>query len=300
MPRTLFNSPQKRWIREFFWLPVIEDFRTRTNQELKYLTFAGPEGHDIDFFTKGDVFRLENVRVWEKSADAARALQAKYGLAFQVKIGEAFDLSKARDERQYFPHSIINLDFTNGAFQLSRARHIPHKFELVSNIMDAQREHTQSFMLLLAFAAAPDVDTDHGKAFVQKVAFDLATRFGHTEPLFNLTRDPKRTYPQTLAAVIPCAVIRLGTEHYYDTQCLGKALYFPYNTKRTAMLCFTFQLIYDNPPLSETNLQSSRRMDEIVLRRQQESLRVSLQNVNNLIRLSKTKGRSPLSAPDLI
>jgi hypothetical protein len=296
MPRTLFNSPQKRWVRQFFWLPAIEDFKALADQELKYLTFAGPEGYDIDFFTQKDAFRLENVRVWERSADAARALQAKYGLAFQVKIGEAFDLSKARDERQYFPHSIINLDFTNGAFQLSRARHIPHKFELISNIIDAQREHTQSFMLFVAFAGAADVDTDHGKAFVQKIAFDLATRFGHTEPLFNLTRDPKRTYAQTLAAVIPCAVIRLGAEHCYDTRCLGKVLYFPYNRKRTAMLCFKFNLTYDNPALSETNLQISKRMDETAVRRQQESLGVALQNVNNLIRAARSQRNPSLSS----
>ena len=191
MQRALFNSPQKKWVRQFFWLPAMEAFRARASQELKYLTFAGPEGYDIDFFTQNNIIRLEKIRVWERSADAARALQTKYGLAFQVKIGEAFDLSKSRDERQYFPHSVINLDFTNGAFQLSRARHIPHKFELISNIMGAQREHTESFLLLLAFAGAADVDSDHGKAFVQKTAFDLATRFGYTEPLFNLTRDPK-------------------------------------------------------------------------------------------------------------
>src|SRR5579864_1878775 len=288
MQRTLFNSPQKKWVRRFFWLPAMEALRARTNQELKYLTFAGPGGYDIDFFTQKSIFRMEKIRVWEKSADAARALQSKYGLAFQVKIGEALDLSKSKDERPYFPYSVINLDFTNGAFQLSQARHIPHKFELIGNIMQAQREHTESFMLLLAFAGAADVDSDHGKAFVQKTAFDLATRFGYTAPLFDLTRAPQKTYPQTLAAVIPCAVIRLGGESFYDTQCLGKALYFPYGRKRTAMVCFIFQLTYDNPALSETNLQVFKRMDEIVVRRQQESLAVSLQNVNNLIRSSKS------------
>jgi hypothetical protein len=289
MQRTLFNSPQKKWVRQFFWLPEMEAFRARANQELKYLTFAGPEGYDIDFFTQNNIVSLEKIRVWERSADAARALQTKYGLAFQVKIGEAFDLSKSKDERQYFPHSVINLDFTNGAFQLSRARHIPHKFELISNVIGAQQEHTESFMLFLAFAGAADVDSDHGKAFVQKIAFDLATRFGYTEPLFNLTRDPKRTYPQTLAAVIPSAVIRLGGEFFYDTQCLGKALYFPYGRKRTAMICFTFQLTYDNPALSETNLQIVKRMDEVVVRRQQESLRIAVRNVNSVMKAAKTE-----------
>jgi hypothetical protein len=284
MSRLLFNSPQKKWVRQFFWLPAIEDFKARSNQALKYLTFAGPEGYDIDFFTQDGAFKLENIRVWERSDDAARALQAKYGLGFQVKTGEAFDLSKAKDERRYFPHNVINLDFTNGAFQLSRARYVPHKFELISNIMDAQREHTESFVLLLAFAATADVDSDHGKTFVQKIAFGLATRFGHTEPLFNLTRDPAGTYPQTLAAVIPCAVIRLSGEHFYDAQCLGKALYFPYGLKKTGMICFVFYLTYDNPALSETNLQSCRRMDNIVLRRQEESLAVPVADVNKLVR----------------
>lgn len=288
MQRTLFNSPQKRWVRRFFWLPAMEAFRARANHEVKYLTFAGPEGFDIDFFTQNSVISLEKIRVWERSADVARALQTKYGLAFQVKIGEAFDLSRSKDERQYFPHSVINLDFTNGAFQLSRARHVPHKFEIISNIMEAQREHAESFMLFLAFAGAADVDSDHGKAFVQKTAFDLATRFGFTEPLFNLTRDPKGTYPQTLAAVIPSAVIRLGGEFFYDTQCVGKALYFPYGRKRTAMVCFIFQLTYDNPALSETNLQIVKRMDEVVVRRQQESLRVAVRNVNNLMKAAKS------------
>lgn len=297
MPQALFNSPQKKWVRQFFWLPAIEAFKARTNQDLKYLTFAGPEGYDIDFFNENKIISLEKVRVWESSANAARALQTKYGLAFQVKIGDAFDLSKSKDERQYFPHSIINLDFTNGAFQLSRARHIPHKFEILSNVMEAQREHTESFVLFLAVAGAADVDSDHGKTFVQKTAFDLATRFGYTEPLFNLTRDPRGTYAQTLAAVIPSAVIRLGGEHFYDTQCLGKALYFPYGRKRSAMVCFIFHLIYDNPALSETNFQISKRMDEVVVRRQGESLRVVLQNVNDLIKASKstTKPRSSRS-----
>jgi hypothetical protein len=297
MARTLFNSPQKKWLRQYFWLPAIADFKAALNQDLTYLTFAGPEGYDIDFFTQGNVFKAENIRVWERSEDAARALQAKYGLAFQVKIGEAFDLSRAKDERRYFPRSVINLDFTNGAFQLSRPRHVPHKFELISNIIDAQREHTESFILLLAFAATADVDSDHGKAFVHKTAFDLATRFGYTEPLFNLTRDPDRTYPQTLGAVIPCAVIRLGGEHFYDTRCLGKALYFPYSVKRTGMICFVFQLTYDNPALSETTLHISTRMNQIVLRRQEESLALPTADVNKAVRTRRfTRAVLPFQA----
>lgn len=284
---SLFNSPQKKWVRQFFWLPAILEFKSAMNQELKYLTFAGPEGYDIDFFTQGNVFKLENVRVWERSASAATELNTKYGPTFQVKTGEAFDLSSAREEQKFFPHSVINLDFTNGAFQLSSARYIPHKFECINNILRSQREHIESFLLLLAFAATSDVDSEHGKTFVHKMAFDLATRFGHTEPLFNLTRDSERTYPQTLAAVIPSAVIRLGGEHFYDTQCMGKALYFPYNNKQTGMLCFIFRLTYDNPALSETNLQVAERMKQVVEHRQQDSLGLAITNVNQLLRKKK-------------
>ena len=289
MKRTLFNSPQKQWLRQFFWLPAIEHFKGESNQELRYLTFAGPEGYDIEFFTGRQVFKLENIRVWENRADAASALQAKFGVDFQVKTGEAFNLSKAAQERQFFPHNVINLDFTSGAFQLSQPRFIPHKFEIISNIIAAQREHTQSFMLLLAFAAGADVDSDHGRAFVHKTAFDIATRFGFTEPLFNLTRSPDKTYAQTLAAVIPCAVIRLGGEHFYDTRCLGKALYLPYNSKKTAMLCFNFRLTYDNPALSEPDLQGSGRMNEVIVRRQQEALGLELRNVNALMKRSSLR-----------
>src|ERR1044071_10065109 len=111
MKRTLYNSPQKKWMRQHFWLPAIEDFKLEVNQDLRYLTFAGPEGFDIEFFTARQVFKRENIRVWERSADAARALQEKFGVDFQVKIGEAFTLSRAPQERQFFPHSVINLDF---------------------------------------------------------------------------------------------------------------------------------------------------------------------------------------------
>lgn len=269
----------------------MEEFSRTYDKDLKYLTFAGPEGFDIEFFVDRGIFKLDNVRVWEKSADVMSALQAKYGLDFKVKLGEAFDLAKSRDERSFFPHSIINLDFTNGAFNLNRPRHTPHKFELVSNIIATQREHMESFLLLLAFAATADVDTEYGKGFVQKTAFDLATRFGYTGPLFNLTREPNKTYSQTLAAVIPCSVIRQGAEYFYDTQCLGKALYFPFGRKRTAMLCFIFQLTYDNPPLSETNLQILKRMDEVVIRRQEQSFKMPLVNVNNIMRATSRRRR---------
>jgi hypothetical protein len=70
MKRTLYNSPQKKWMRQHFWLPAIEDFKLEVNQDLRYLTFAGPEGFDIEFFTARQVFKRENIRVWERSADA--------------------------------------------------------------------------------------------------------------------------------------------------------------------------------------------------------------------------------------
>lgn len=282
-----FNSPQKQWVREHFWLPILQSFKERSGSQLRYLTFAGPEGFDIDFFVERQIFQLDHVRVWEKSSDAATALLSKFGVNFQVKIGEAYSLSKAPGERQYFPHSVINLDFTNGAFSVSRPRFLPPSFEITANVISAQREHTSPFVLLLAFAANADVDSDIGKAFVQKTAFDLATRFGHTEPLFDLTRDPAKTYAKVLASVIPCAVIRQGGENFYDVQCLGKALYAPNNSKLTSMLCFAFEFSYDFPAMSETVLQISTRFDEIVKSRQKESLTIPLQDVNKILR----KGR---------
>jgi hypothetical protein len=290
MPRELFNSPEKQWIREEFWLPAIVDFKSRVATELKYLTFAGPKAFDVDFFTKKNIFLIGNVRVWEMNHNTATELKQKYGPGFNVVVGQASELARSAQERPNFPHTVINLDFTNGAFHLKKPWHVPPKFELIEKIILAQGECTESFLLLAAFAATADVDSDFGKAFVHKLAFDIATRFGHTEPLFNLTREPVKSYPQVLASIIPCAVIRLGGEQLYDTSCVGKALYFPYNSRKTAIVCFSFILTYDNPALSETLHQSSKRMDEVVLKRQEESLRVPLLEVNKLLR-PKTVGR---------
>jgi hypothetical protein len=295
MPRELFNSPEKQWIRENFWLPAIAKFKTTLATDLKYLTFAGPEAFDVEFFTQKNIFEIQNVRVWEMNLNAADKLKQKYGPDFNVVVGQASDLARSSQEKSNFPHNVINLDFTNGAFQLRKPRYVPPKFELIENVILAQRECTESFLLLTAFAATADVDSDFGKAFVHKLAFDIATRFGYTEPLFNLTRDPVKSYPQVLASVIPCAVIRVGGEQLYDTKCVGKALYFPYNSRRTAMVCFTFLLTYDNPALSETSHQISNRMDAIVQKQQEESLRVPLFEVNKLLRrkaVRKQKSRS--------
>jgi hypothetical protein len=290
MPRELFNSPEKQWIREKFWLPAIVDFKSRVATDLKYLTFAGPKAFDIEFFTQRSIFMIGNVRVWEMDHNTATELKHKYGPGFNVVVGQAFDLARSAQEKANFPHSVINLDFTNGAFHLKKPWYVPPKFELIEKVMLAQRECTESFLLLAAFAATADVDSDFGKAFVHKLAFDIATRFGHTEPLFNLTRDPVKSYPQVLASVIPCAIIRIGGEQLYDTQCVGKALYFPYNSRKTAMVCFTFLVTYDNPALSETSHLTSKRMDGVVLKRQEESLRVPVFEVNKLIR-TKAVGR---------
>ena len=285
-PTALFNSPQKQWVREHFWLPILRSLKERSTTALHYLTFAGPEGFDIEFFVNQGIFELEHVRVWEKNQTAAEALLTKFGVNFQVKVGEAFTLSSAHKEREFFPHSVINLDFTNGAFQVQRPRALPTNFEITENLIAAQREHAASFILLLAFAANADVDSEVGKAFVQKAAFDLATRFGHTEPLFDLTRDPVKMHAKVLSTVIPCAVIRQGGEGFYDVQCLGKALYKPNNSKVTSMLCLAFEFSYDYPAMSETTLQTSTRFDDIVVSRQKESLTLPLQDVNQILRQS--------------
>jgi hypothetical protein len=289
MHRELFNSPEKQWIREKFWLPAIIHFKSRVATDLKYLTFAGPKGFDIEFFTQRSIFAIGNVRVWEVNHNTATELKQKYGPGFNIVVGQAFDLAKSPQERSNFPHNVINLDFTNGAFHLKKPWHIPPKFELIEKVILAQRDCTESFLLLSAFAATSDVDSDFGKAFVHKLAFDIATRFGHTEPLFNLTRDAVKSYPQVLASIIPCAIIRVGGEQLYDVQCVGKALYFPYNSRKTAMVCFTFLFTYDYPALSETSHQSSKRMDSVVLKRQEESLRVPLSEVNKLLRTKVVK-----------
>ena len=291
MASTLFNSPQKQWVREHFWLPILRSLKERSSTPLRYLTFAGPEGFDIQFFVEQGIFTLENVRVWERSQPAAAALLSKFGVSFQVKVGEAHSLSTAHSEREFFPHNVINLDFTNGAFQVPKPRVLPSSFEITRNLIAAQREHAASFVLLLAFAANADVDSEIGKGFMQKVAFDLATRFGHTEPLFNLTRDPASTHAKVLASVIPCAVIRQGGESFYDVRCLGKALYSPSNSRVTSMLCLAFEFSYDYPAISETWLQTSTRLDEVIVTRQKESLALPLEDVNRKLRQSEPRGK---------
>jgi hypothetical protein len=268
-------------------LPRLQSFKARFPAELpfKYLTFAGPEGRDIEFFTSGhQIFSIQNVSVWEKSDENAKALGAKFGRELRIKQGEAFTLSSAPREVDFFPYSVINLDFTSGFFNLRKNRISPHNFELIQNLVRNQQKHACNFVLFLAFNVAPDVDGVQGQAFVHKMAFDIATRFGATKALFNLTRNAKGTYDDILSDLVPTAIIRLGGEHAFDTTCVGKAVYRPYGIRKSSMLCLSFEFWYDNPALSQSTHLVAQRMEEIISKRQQESLAVELVDINELRR----------------
>jgi hypothetical protein len=285
MAREPFNSPEKRWVRERLWLPKLRTFRAQTTGDLKYLTFAGPEGHDIELFClRRGLIKLEKVHVWEKLERAAASLRTKYGPTLTVKVGEAFDLVRARDQRPRFPFHVINLDYTSGAFNVQETRWTPHKFETLENVVAIQRECASTFLLFLAVAAADDVDSEIGRAFVQKVAFDLATRLGRTEPLFILTRNLSRQYATVLGDVLPCTVIRIAGEKCFDASCIGKAVYRPFGSRKTTILSLVFSLEYINPPLSQSMHQVITNMDNMIEARQRNSFSVPLVNVNERIR----------------
>jgi hypothetical protein len=289
MQRQLFNSPEKKWMRRHLWLPAVKQLQTRLLGDIKYLTFAGPSGHDIDFFCRQrKLIKLENVRVWEKSIEYGALLSKKYGAQLRIKQGEAFDLCRSNDERKLFPYDLINLDFTSGAFYIEKPRRIPQKFEILEYVISNQRDFASSCSLFFAVAAAADVDNDSGKLFLHKTALDLATRLGKPRPLFNLTRNLRRKYPEILADIIPCAVIRIGGDWNFDVECTGKATYRPLRSRRTTILSFTFVLTYDFPALSQSSYRTISRMDEIIEKRQQDSLLVPLVDVNK-------KARSPKS-----
>jgi hypothetical protein len=274
----------------------LRKFKAQTSADLKYLTFAGPEGHDIELFClKRNLIRLDRVHVWERSQSAAGALRTKYGPTLAVKVGEAFNLVTARDERPRFPFHVINLDYTEGAFNMQETRWTPSKFETLENVVAVQRECASSFLLFLAIAAAGDVDSELGRAFVQKAAFDLATRLGRTAPLFILTRNISRQYPAVLADVIPCTVIRIGGEKCFDAACVGKAVYRPFSSRKTVILSLVFSFEFLNPPLSQSFHQTITGMDHTIERRQRESFSVPLVDVNERIQHGRGRQRHELS-----
>jgi hypothetical protein len=285
MARQLFNSPEKQWVRKHLWMPALQELKAETPTDIKYLTLAGAQGYDIDLFaTQQGLLLAENIRVWESSAEAAKTLGNKYGPALRIKQGEAFDLCKTKDEKSFFPFHAINLDYTSGAFGGQAPRWIPTKLETVQVILNNQRECATSFLLFLAFAAAPDVDTELGRVFVHKAAFDLAKRLGHTESLFNLTRNPSSRYAETLATIIPCIVVRLGGEHSFDAQCLKKSVYRPYKSNKTTMLNFVFRLAYENPALTSSTFQNMTLMEDTIAKRQHEACKLPLIDVNSRVR----------------
>lgn len=284
MARQLFNSPEKQWIRRRLWLPALRAFRAASSTDIKYLTFAGPEGHDIELFTRTNrLIRVEDIRVWENDPHVANLLTKKYGPTLQIKQGDAFDLCQASKERGYFPFHVINLDYTSGLFHLEKPRWLPKKLQTAQEIIKSQRDHATSFLLFFAIAATADVDTELGKLFVHKAAFDLAKRLGRTEPLFNLTRDVPSTYPDTLAAVTPCILIRIGAENGFDTRCRGKAVYRPYRSRRTTILSFVLSFDYDQPALTLSSHQNATLLDQSIDQRQHEACELRLVDVNSLL-----------------
>lgn len=275
-------------MRRRLWLPAVKQLRTRVIGDIKYLTFAGPEGHDIDFFCRQHkLIKLENVRVWERSGDSAKRLLKKYGPLLQIKQGEAFDLLKSNEEKKLFPYDLINLDFTSGAFHIEKLRRVPQKFEMLEYLVSSQKEFASSCFLFLAVAAGTDVDNELGKLFLHKTALDLATRLGRPQPLFNLTRNSRGLYPEILSDIIPCAVIRIGGDWNFDVECTGKAVYRPLRSRQTTILSFTFALTYDFPALSQSSYKTIARMDEVIEKRQQDSLLVPLIDVNKKARYRK-------------
>jgi hypothetical protein len=275
------------------WLPTLRDFHSRFLGEIKYLTFAGPQGHDLELFAiQQKLIRIENIRIWENAPDVAKRLVQKYGPALKIKQGEAFDLCKAKNEKSFFPFHLVNLDYTSGAFHVDQPRRLPTKLETVQMIINNQEEHATSFLLFLAVAAKADVDNDLGRLFVQKAAFDLAKRLGKTEPLFDLTRDLAKTYPETLATIVPCIVIRMGGEHHFDTHCIGKAVYRPYRSAKTTILSFVFNLEYENVPLTLSSHQSMKLFDESIEDRQRKACALQLIDVNLKIPRRRRKIRS--------
>jgi branched-subunit amino acid transport protein AzlD len=211
-------------------------------------------------------------------------LKAKYGPTLDVKVGEAFDLVKARDERPRFPFHVINLDYTEGAFNMRETRWTPIKFETLERVAAIQRECAATFLMFMAVAAADDADSETGRAFVQKAAFDLATRLGRTAPLFILTRNQPREYPAVLADVIPCAIIRIGGEKCFDVSCVAKALYRPFNSRKTVILSFIFSFEFVNPPLSQSFHHVITSMDGTIERRQRDSFSVRVVDVNEKVK----------------
>src|SRR5712692_7712508 len=109
MPRQLFNSPEKQWVRQRLWLPTLKAYRSSFTGEIKYLTFAGPQGHDLELFAiQKKLIHIENIRVWENNPDIARRLGQKYGPTLNIKQGEAFDLCKSKNEKSFFPFHLVN------------------------------------------------------------------------------------------------------------------------------------------------------------------------------------------------
>ena len=124
MARELFNSPEKKWVREHFWLPSLLSFKARfpPDTRFRYLTFAGPEGRDIEFFTQEHrVFAIADIRVWEKSDGAASKLGQKFGPELQVKPGEAFTLSSAEKRYHSSPMRSLTLTSPMGSLMFERA-----------------------------------------------------------------------------------------------------------------------------------------------------------------------------------
>lgn len=251
------------------------------------MTFAGPQGHDIELFTQASgLIRIENVRVWENSPETAKRLGEKYGstLATNIKQGDAFALCRANSEKKFFPFHVINLDYTSGAFHVDSPRWLPTKLDTLQSLIASQKEHATSFLLLFAVAATADVDSEMGKGFIHKAAFDLAKRLGKPEALFNLTRDLEGTYPQILATVIPCVIVRMGCEHSFDTRCVGKAVYRPYRSRRTVILSFVFDFQFERVPLTLSELQCLSASDGNIEGRQREACTVPLVDVNRRLR----------------
>lgn len=236
---TYKDSPEKQWVREQCWLPLLANRKNSKKKRISYLTLPGRRLTEIEMLANDGVIEgMHDLYLCERSKldyymicrDVPRL---KYHMPAEIPtiaLGEIQELIVDGQLDRYFPFDAINLDFVGGAWGNDRSQ-TSTKMAAIQKIIRLQGDARHPFTLFVTVSSKSggqnvleEVLAEHDSLLDEEQKREVTTLPHHGKVLV--------VFPIILAHWAVDAALKIRCTHRYTY--IGEGL-------STRMLKFAFE-----------------------------------------------------------